>query len=391
MPFLSVNPNVLLSPVADGYIAYHTTANRLHELNPTAALLVELCDGSRDADAVLTIASPLLPPNSEAAVRGWIDQAVASGVLVEGNEAIVDGEVRELPADQLSELACQLRSEGKVQAAYLCQDRATQLLPDNNAYWRELGELAHIVGKRPEAREAYEHYMQFCPDDAEVRHLLTSLRDDEAPARVPDECIKQLYERFSAFYDSNMCDELGYSGPEHLNSVVGEALGERRGLSVLDLGCGTGLAGLTLKDRASRLIGIDLSAEMISRAEERGVYDHLQVAEITEFLRSVTETFDLIIACDALIYFGDLSQVIAPAVKRLNAGGVIGFSVEAASKPPWSLTDSGRYVHHADHVNEVAQAHGLEATYREEFLRMEYGKEVTALYVTMTSGDPSDS
>lgn len=384
MPNLSVNPDVLLSPVSDGYVAYDTAANRLHELNPTAALLVELCDGKRDATEVLALASPMLPPDSHAAVLAWIEHAIASDVLVEDADVSHDGRPQELPAKQLSELAGRLRDEGKVQAAYLCHERVTQLEPDNSDHWRLLGELAHIVGKRPAAREAYEQYLVHCPDDAEIQHLLTSLRDDAAPARVPDECIKQLYERFSDFYDSNMCDELGYSGPENLTATIEEIIDARESLSMLDLGCGTGLAASKLKHLASRIRGVDLSAEMVAIARERKIYDQLHVAEITEFLAGSDETFDLIVACDALIYFGDLSLVIAPAVKLLNPGGVIAFSVEAAPEPPWALTDSGRYVHHVQHVREVAESLGLVAEYTEAFLRMEYGKEVMALYVTMT-------
>lgn len=384
MPALSINPDVLLSPVADGYIAYHTTANRLHQLNPTAALLVELCDGARTATDILAVAAPLLPPDSEAAVLAWIEFAIASDVLVEDAKTISGSGPQEFEPDQLSELASRLRSEGKVQAAYLCQERVTELQPDNSAHWRTLGELAHIIGKRSEARAAYEQYVAQRPDDAEIQHLLTSLRDDAAPARVPDECIKQLYERFSEFYESNMCDELGYSGPEHLAAAIDEVVEERDALSILDLGCGTGLAGVKLKARASRLLGVDLSSEMISLAQERDVYDELHVAEITEFLHRCDESFDLIVACDALIYFGDLSQVLQPAVTRLNPGGVIAFSVEAASSPPWALTDSGRYVHHMNHIAEIAAKVGLVAKHREAFLRMEYGKEVNALYVTMT-------
>lgn len=33
-----VNPAVLLSPVADGYVAYDPTTDQLHRLNPVAAL-----------------------------------------------------------------------------------------------------------------------------------------------------------------------------------------------------------------------------------------------------------------------------------------------------------------------------------------------------------------
>jgi predicted TPR repeat methyltransferase len=383
MSRLVLNPSVLLSPLAEGYVAYNTDTNCLHELNPTAALLVELCDGTRTAAEVITLAAPLLPPDSEAAVCAWLEQAIEQTLLIE-RPVDQQNEVRELSADDLIELASRLRDEGKVQAAFLCQQRAAELEPGSASFQRDLGELAHIVGRRDDARMAYERYLTLQPDDAEIRHLLTSLHDTTTPARVPDGCIQQLYRRFSGFYESNMCDELSYEGPEHLTAVIEDAIGERRELSILDLGCGTGLAGDRLKDRAAHLVGIDLSAEMIELAARREIYDRLEVAEVTQWLDQATGSFDLVVACDTFIYFGDLNQVIGPASRLLNPGGVIAFSVESAAEPPYRLTDSGRYVHHREHIENVARSFGLQVTCREAFLRMEYGNEVTALYPTMT-------
>ena len=48
---------------------------------------------------------------------------------------------------------------------------------------------------------------------------------------------------------------------------------------VLDLGCGTGLAGEALRRRAAWLEGVDLSSGMIDQARRKGLYDRLEVAE----------------------------------------------------------------------------------------------------------------
>jgi predicted TPR repeat methyltransferase len=392
MSRLSINPAILLSPLIEGYIAYDTALNRLHELNPAAALLVELCDGSRTREEVATLAAPLLPPDSESFVLKWLAQATEQRVLIENSAGARKSKVRELSAEELSDLANRLCDEGKVQAAYLCQQRAAELQPADAELLRDLGELAHIVGKRQEARRAYEEYLLQRPDDAEIQHLLTSLRDDAAPARVPNECIHQLYQRFSAYYESNMCDELGYEGPIHLRTAIDQALGDRRRLSILDLGCGTGLAGLAVADRASRLVGIDLSPEMIEQARQQGIYDELHVAEVTAWLGEATEHFDMIIACDTLIYFGDLRQVIIPAARRLAANGVIAFSVERADSGTFHLTDNGRFVHHPDHILAAARASNMNVTGQAEaFLRMEYGQRITGIYVTLRPDLPPNS
>jgi predicted TPR repeat methyltransferase len=392
MSRLSINPAILLSPLIEGYIAYDTALNRLHELNPAAALLVELCDGSRTPEEVATLAAPLLPPDSESFVLKWLAQAIEQRVLIENSAGARKSKVRELSAEELSDLANRLCDEGKVQAAYLCQQRAAELQPADAELLRDLGELAHIVGKRQEARQAYEEYLLQRPDDAEIQHLLTSLRDGAAPARVPNECIHQLYQRFSAYYESNMCDELGYEGPIHLRTAIDQALGDRNRLSILDLGCGTGLAGLAVADRASRLVGIDLSPEMIEQARQQGIYDELHVAEVTVWLGEATEHFDMIIACDTLIYFGDLRQVIIPAARRLAANGVIAFSVERADSGTFHLTDNGRFVHHPDHILAAARASNMNvAGQAEAFLRMEYGQRITGIYVTLRPDLPPNS
>ncbi len=319
MTRLTLNPAVLISPTTEGYVAYDTAAERFHELNPMAALLVELCDGSRTTEDLESLAGPLLPTGSETAIREWVNLARQQGLLVEETQTEAAARERELTVPVLVELASRLRDEGKTQAAYLCQERASELQPLVSELLRELGELAHITGRRTAAREAYEKYLALEPEDAEVRHLLTSLRNDAPPDRVPSECIQQLYRRFSSFYEANMCEELSYEGPSRLREVIDESLGDRRGLSILDLGCGTGLSGLAVAERASRLVGVDLSPEMIEQARAREIYDELYVAEVATWLGENQEKFDLILACDTLIYFGDLRQVIAPAARHLES------------------------------------------------------------------------
>ncbi len=383
---------ILLSPIVDGYVAYDTETDELHRLNAMASLIVELCDGTRSTEEIDKAVRALLPAGETSAVREWIGEAMEKDLLSVGNTSTDLNDV--LSSAQLAKLADRLREHGKIQTAYLCQKQAAELEPENASRWSHLGELAHIAGLREEARTSYEHYLTLCPDDAEVQHILIALRDEAPPARVPDECIQQLYERFSAFYDSNLVDQLDYVVPERLSEAIESVFPGRTDLKILDLGCGTGLSGERLRSRASQLDGIDLSSEMIAKARKRNVYDSLEVAEITSWLEAETQShsnngtrqYDLIVACDTLIYFGDLSQVIHPASQLLNRGGAIAFSVERSEEPRYVLTDSGRYAHHAAHIEEVNRSAGLNLNYhREDFLRMEYGEEVIGHIVVMGS------
>jgi predicted TPR repeat methyltransferase len=123
---------------------------------------------------------------------------------------------------------------------------------------------------------------------------------------------------------------------------------------------------------------------MVEKARARGIYDWLDVAEITDWLSRNQEQYDLIVACDTLIYFGDLAPVMGAVRNRLKDGGFLALSVERGEQTPYHLTDSGRYVHHKDHIAEAASGADFRLLRLEEaFLRMEYGNDVIGLFAAM--------
>jgi len=377
-----LNPALLISPVESGYVAYDPVSDQLHELNPLAALIAELCDGTRTVDEIRELVGPLLPEGQAGEIDRWIEEAAKAGVLTfDGGSS---GGQRELSADELAKLASRLEDHGKTRTAFLCQRRAAELAPDQPKKWYDLGELAYALGRRPEARAAYEKYLQLKPDDAEISHLLVALRDEPPPPRMPDRAVQQMYQHFAPTFESNLVDELNYRGPEGLQQVIDAVIGDRRQLAILDLGCGSGLAGVRFKPLAACLVGIDLSPEMLALARARDIYDRLEVAEITAWLARSSESFDLIVSCDCLIYFGDLRQVVAPAARLLRPGGVLAFTLERGEHDPFRLTDSGRYAHDPRHVSEVAAEAGLVVKRLDEgFLRTEYAADVIGLFVAL--------
>ncbi|HUO02431.1 MAG TPA: PqqD family peptide modification chaperone [Rhizomicrobium sp.] len=382
----TVNPVILLSPVEGGYVAYDPAGDNLHQLNPVAALIAELCDGTKSVEEISALVSPLAPDREPSAIARWIDEGMKAGLLVwEGSKPAAR---RELSAAELSTLTKRLRQAGKVQPAYLCGKRTVELAPEDWNAWYDLGEIAQCVGKRDEARDAYQKYFDAHPEDGEIEHLLTALRDDRPPPRASDRAIQHIYKNFAESYESRMCDDLKYAGPERLQDGIKAVIGDKSGLTMLDLGCGSGLMGVNTKWRAAELTGVDLSPEMIELARARNIYDRLEVAEITGWLDQGNTPFDLIVCSDCLIYFGDLGQIVKSAARRLKPGSVFAFSMECGRQFPFHLTDTGRYSHHPDHVREVAAQAGLEVMQlNEAFLRYEYGEEVMGLYAILRKPD----
>jgi predicted TPR repeat methyltransferase len=373
---------MLLSPVEDGYVAYDPALDRLHQLNPVAALLTELCDGSRSVEDITALAEPFLPPGETEAVARWVTQAKEAGLLVDGaGEAAAAGE---LSAAALLTLTKRLREQGKVQTAYICGKRTVELEPQNTDAWYDLGEIAQCLGRREEARAAYQIFFDANPDDGEIEHLLIALRDDAPPERASDRAILHIYKNFAASYESRMLEDLKYAGPQRMIEAVDSVIGDRSGMTVLDLGCGSGLTAVTFRPRAASLSGVDLSPEMVELARARNLHDSLEVGEATQWLNQGESLFDMIVSTDVIIYFGDLTGIVGAVTHRLKPGGVFAFSTERGTRPPFQLTDTGRYNHHPDHIRAVAAAAGLTVgCINEAFLRMEYGEEVMGLFAVL--------
>lgn len=389
MPIPRLKPSLLTCPGEEGLLAYDPLADRIHRLNPVASLICELCDGRRSLAEITAIVTPLLA-ELEGAARGDPDSledqaAWIAGFIAQGLEVgLLETTPAPAPAIDAAGLARQLRDEDKLEAAYICQFHAAEQDPEDAGLWATLGELSHILGRREQARVAYERYLSLRPYDAEVRHLLIALRDEPPPPRADNDCIQQLYERFSSFYESNMLEDLDYQAPRRLAALVCELVDGRAGLRVLELGCGSGLAGLEIRDRCAHLTGVDLSAHMLDLARERGIYDALEQAEIGAWLRACAQRFELILACDSLIYFGDLGEVMAGAASCLEPEGLFVFSLELGFEAPYRLNDNGRYSHHPDGVRQLAAGAGFEVVRLERgYLRMEYGEEVEGLFVAL--------
>jgi predicted TPR repeat methyltransferase len=382
-----VNPAVRFFADDAGYFAYNLETDRLHELNAAGALIFELCDGFRNFDEIRAIASPALLVDQNGAsgnhaVDRFISDALATGLLVASNGT--KGAPREFTVEELYNLVAHLSETGQRDSAVRCATRLAQLAPDDSAAWHKLGSIARLAGRRRLAAEAYQKYLATCPEDASIAHLLIALRDETPPPRASDDCVRLTFADFSSHYDTKMCDQLRYEAPERLADLICAELDNASELSILDIGCGTGLSGSALKSRAAHLAGIDLSAEMIERARARGVYDLLEVAEITAWLTSSRSGFDLIVACDCLVYFGDLTLVAQLAAARLKPGGIFAFTVERGEVFPFHLTDSGRFTHHQDHIRATASRSGLQiARLQAGFLRTEAGIDVIGLFALL--------
>ena len=118
--------------------------------------------------------------------------------------------------------------------------------------------------------------------------------------------------------------------------------------------------GEALRDRVGDLTGIDLSAAMIAKARERGVYDRLVVGDAAAMLdREPPGISDLIVAADALVYVGDLAPLFAAVARALTADGLFAFSVESFAGDDFRLEPTMRFAHSRSYIETTAHEAGL--------------------------------
>jgi predicted TPR repeat methyltransferase len=111
-------------------------------------------------------------------------------------------------------------------------------------------------------------------------------------------------------------------------------------------------------------------------------------AELGAYVRDSSETFDLIVSADTLVYFGDLKGVIAAFAAALRPNGLLVFTLEhaigAGAEVGYRLEPHGRYSHARAYVEQLLAVSGLRSGIIEAELRMEAGAPVLGLVIGAT-------
>lgn len=258
-----------------------------------------------------------------------------------------------------------------------------KLVPQAEPVHNQLGQVLQALAERdPEqARRLAATWRETYTDSPIAQHRAAALLG-EGTTRASDDFLVNQFNPFAEIYDEAMA-AVDNHAPELLLAALGKVLGEPTGgLSVLDAGCGTGLLGPGLKPYAKALTGVDLSPGMVEKARARGVYDSLEVAELTAWLAGQAGRFDLVAAGDVLPYLGDLAGPVSALAGALAPGGTLGLTAERLEEGTWTLLPTGRYAHSESYLRQVLEGAGLTvATLHEEVLRREGGEPVVGYVV----------
>ena len=250
-----------------------------------------------------------------------------------------------------------LRAAGTLPTAIGEFQRALRIDPSLDEARFGLGRAWLDAGEPEKALEAFARIET--PYDA-LRSAIAQAQAAMEQARSDPRYVRHLFDQFSIDYDARMRGQLGYRAPEILREMVSFVLPQQNDLSILDLGCGTGLAGIVFKDMAARLDGVDLSPAMVEKARTLGIYDELAVGDIESGLAAFDRRYDLILAADTVVYLGDLEKLFASVAARLAEDGMFLFTVEKADREGFELGPKRRWRHSEGYLRATAEKAGLD-------------------------------
>lgn len=160
---------------------------------------------------------------------------------------------------------------------------------------------------------------------------------------IPIQVIQEDYNNCSHDYERYLEVQQKYKAPEILSKAIAKYFSdsemETEDMSALDLGCGTGLVGIYLKQIVAikSLVGIDIARNMLALAKELeinddSVYDQVEECDFNS-LKVTKKKYNIITACMSFVYDSDLSKAFTKLASIVAKDAVLGLVILKSDGP----------------------------------------------------------
>lgn len=295
-------------------------------------------------------------------------------------------------ADRRADYARMLAESGDYAAAAELTEQALELVPYWIAGWFKLGEYNEKAGLKHKAILAYEKVTELDHEGIFAAALkLAVLGATETPDQPPSRYVEGLFDDYADRFETSLVQKLEYDVPQKFRKLIEKAaVGKEGGFRcTVDIGCGTGLLGTEVRGLTRRLEGFDISANMLAKADEKGIYDHLAQADLSLdadasglFADGLPKArADLVAAADVTMYLGSLDNVMMLVSNLLETDGIFAVSIEdSRQEDGFILQPSLRYAHSQRYVTDILSRYGfdlMEGT--ETTIRKDAGKPLPGI------------
>ena len=248
---------------------------------------------------------------------------------------------------------------GRLAEAEASYTQAIAFKPDFSEAHYNLGNTLKELDRLAEAEAGFTRAIVLNPDFGAAKHILASLVG-KTTTTAPRDYVEGLFDNYAAKFENSLVKNLEYKTPRAIAEMIIKNSKLDLIGSIMDLGCGTGLFGVEIKQFCENLEGIDLSEKMLREAKGKNIYDKLIKEDIVDYLSNSSLNFDYFVAIDVFIYIGDLSDVFRLIKSRNKTGGKLAFSTEDCEGDGFSLEQSGRYSHSKKYIQGLCETFGYE-------------------------------
>ena len=233
--------------------------------------------------------------------------------------------------------------------------RAIEIAPDDEHAHLNFGVIHKMMNNFELAEKSFNEVIKINTNNQTAKYYLAIINGDNSIRSSPDEYVQELFDGYAETFDEQLVGQLKYKTPELISDMVKKHIDTGKQYKVLDLGCGTGLAGIYLDDISDYMTGIDLSSKMIKKAGDRNIYDELVVSGIDQYFETHDYRPDIVVSADVFVYIGDISGIFKEVAAALQDNGMFVFSTEDSQEAKdFSLKDSGRFAHNENYIRKLA-------------------------------------
>ncbi len=260
--------------------------------------------------------------------------------------------------DILNNLGVALDEAGDAAGAIDVLHRAANIAPGYISPLFNLAQIFHRQGNYSRAEQLYKKVLELRPGDKRAEFLLQCINGEHMPEAAPAEYVRHLFDNCARNFEETLVKKLEYRTPELLFNAVYPYL--KKEMTILDLGCGTGLGSELYRPYAAYLAGMDASPRMLALAAAKDTYQKLSQQDINRPW-NLDRHFDLIYSCDCFVYIGDLLPVLSEAALHLKSKGILAFSVEELpeGQGDFRLLPAGRYAHSKSYLEKLLDQLGF--------------------------------
>ncbi len=161
--------------------------------------------------------------------------------------------------------------------------------------------------------------------------------EDAYALETPDD-NRNLYRNWASTYDDDFALRNKYVYPKSISSICAGLVDTTSQLSILDIGCGTGIVGTCLSELliTSIIDGVDISPEMLQvaqskmRADANPVYSQLFEADLTKPISFADAKYDIAISAGTFTHghLGPDALINVLSVVRPGGRMVVGINKE---------------------------------------------------------------